>query len=205
MLKKLHVILYEMRNKSGLMKYINGDDDSGKVKTKKGKRILCLNNRLDEIYKSELSVSQKMEAMEQAVLDIYLQVREDQGWRDSKLANALEDFLKSKDGLNIEEKYEIKIPHKIMEQESKLDELGNLEKEFSKLSTHLDTSHLTTKRKKKRDHLLSRLNNLNSNSNMTDHEKIHAMQVVLSETWDEVQSDATNTDGLDIKAISLML
>lgn len=101
--------------KSRLLKYIYGESDSGRVRTKNGTEIDCLMKRIDAVYLEDLPEDKKLRRMEQAVLDMYWQVRKDQGFFDSRLADALEAYLNSPRGSNLPHKYGIPgvVPHEV--------------------------------------------------------------------------------------------
>jgi len=72
---------------------------------KKGSPLASLISQINSIDDSIETEKVKLQKMEQAVLDTYWQIRENQGWRGSKLADALENFLVSPRGLNLPFKY----------------------------------------------------------------------------------------------------
>lgn len=111
---KIQEFLSMARKESKLMRYIDGDEN-GKVKTKTGIEVQALGPEIEEIAIEPGTEQEKLFKMEQAVLNMYFQIRKDQGWFDSCLANALEHFLISPEGLNLFYKYgpSCVIPHAV--------------------------------------------------------------------------------------------
>lgn len=91
-------------SKSGLKKYIFGDDNSGGQVKIKGKTIDSLTGKIRKIVEMNQLPSEQKQALNEAVFEIYKQVRLDQGWRDSRLGNVLESYLNDQN---------YAVPHKI--------------------------------------------------------------------------------------------
>ncbi len=100
---QLFEIFDKMSNISGMMRYAY---NTGKnFKTNHGKYFSPLHTQLIEINKKDISLQEKLKQLEQAVLDTYWQIRKNQGLLSSKLGDALEAFILSKDGLGLPYKY----------------------------------------------------------------------------------------------------
>jgi hypothetical protein len=110
-------LLPKVKN-SGLLRYI---EDPGEIirKDKDGTSIVALQPRLDAIQNDRtLSRNEKLEHLKQAFLDVYYAVRQDQGWFDNSLGDALEKFLVSPNGLNLRHDYgPLVVPHQIKSHE----------------------------------------------------------------------------------------
>ncbi len=113
-----------------------------------------VNRTIENKFKGQgrdLSETDKTQLFAEAILESYYKVRQTEGLSSSKLANALENYLK--DNLNLENKYNISIPHKVnfkdlppilksrdLNIQADASDLSQIKKEiFSKIDAYLDS------------------------------------------------------------------
>ncbi len=199
-------------NKSGMIsRYIMGDANSKSNENTHMIGELALMPTLENIRDGNGSEEDKLRLMEQAVIDIYWQVRKDQGSRDSRLANALEKFLNSPLGLNLPIKYGIVIPHQVhvttqkinidtdaLEKIAKPDNMllllttkqviGSFAQKYKELIAQLSPESLKTNRQKEIRDLLIILEPLLKEKD--EHKSENTMKETIIETYLSVKLDA---------------
>jgi hypothetical protein len=197
--EKLRDALRKVSRVSGMMRYVRGDAERiTTVCTRYSKiNIPCLDKRLDDIQESNLSEEEKLRQMEQAVLSIYWQVRKDQGRRDSRLANALEKFLKKE--MHIEQKYGwlARVRHKLDSFSETAINLNGIQEanndmDFQSMLRRLEIcfnpSHLKTKKNAVIDDIMREMRLL-ERSRMQDEEKVEKMELFLAKKYFDVQKN----------------
>ena len=121
------------------------------IKQSPDKRISVVYEELDKIHLSDESEKNKLLKFEQAHLDFYYHVRKHQGAFDNKLGDLLLDFLKSPIKMNLEEKYDIKIPQHVYDPKAKAPDISmSMEKpvrvvriDIKSLFTNFDENNTT--------------------------------------------------------------
>ncbi|MBX3708461.1 MAG: hypothetical protein KIT56_07620 [Gammaproteobacteria bacterium] len=77
-----------------------------------GEDVSQLNTLLNTVVKGETE-KEKLKTMEELALNTYYEIRKKQSFFGSRVGDELEYFIKSRSGLNLIEKYNIDIPHKV--------------------------------------------------------------------------------------------
>lgn len=197
-IRNLSTVLKNVGQVSGMMRYIHGDENRN-VKSKDGKTIESLSKRLADIETAEISWSEKQERLENAVWEMAWLVRKDQGFRDSRLANVLEDFINADNGLGLQKKYRITFPHNVKNYLKPLDlqkirenQGDKPENILARMKLRLDLSYLKTKKGTSIADLMYSLENSCENKVEDEKEKVEQIVYEISEAWQNVQKVADN-------------
>ena len=151
---------------------------------------------MDEILVKNISEEERLQIMEQALVDTYFVLRKNQGYRNSRLANGLETFINGKDGLNLGEKYHGlgKVAHNVkgLTAPVKLTEVrkyqgDELEDIIKRLTIALDDRHVKTK---KGELIKTLLNDLKDNENNALFD-VNEMKKIISMAYFSIPEAAT--------------